>query len=316
MKWEKTGEIFNFENSPFKERFVSHAQSPQTVCYDNYVRIYFSTRKIDEFEKFVSHVQYIDYDIDSMKIINYSKNEIISHGNLGCFDEHGIFPFSPVKVDDQIYAYTSGWTRRVSVDVDSGIGLTVSKDEGNTFTRLGDGPILSASLNEPFLVSDPFVRNFNGLFYMFYIFGTKWSNTIVPERVYKIAYATSNDGINWEKANRLIIPDVLDENECQALPTVIKIDDKYHMYFCYRNMIGFRTDINKGYRIGYAYSSDLTNWIRDDSAAGISLSKDGWDSEMMCYPHIFRHNDVVYLLYNGNKFGKFGFGLAKLIDNN
>ena len=34
-----------------------------------------------------------------------------------------------------------------------------------------------------------------------------------------------------------------------------------------------------------------------------------WDSEMMCYPHIFTANEKVFLLYNGNEFGKFGFGV-------
>jgi len=34
---------------------------------------------------------------------------------------------------------------------------------------------------------------------------------------------------------------------------------------------------------------------------------------MMCYPNIFECNDNIYLLYNGNEFGKYGFGIAKLI---
>ena len=73
-------------------------------------------------------------------------------------------------------------------------------DNGTTFTRLGNGPILTASLYEPFLVIDGFVRNFIDTFYMFYVFGNKWSaNTPVPERVYKIAYACSEDGIAWAK---------------------------------------------------------------------------------------------------------------------
>jgi hypothetical protein len=33
---------------------------------------------------------------------------------------------------------------------------------------------------------------------------------------------------------------------------------------------------------------------------------------MQCYPHVFTCDDRVYMLYNGNEFGKFGFGLAEL----
>lgn len=315
MKWKKLGQIFEFGKSPFKDIFVSHAQSPQAVVFEDFVRIYFSTRLKDSDNKFLSHVQYIDYDKTFKKVFNYSNHEVIPLGESGCFDEHGIFPINPIKVNEKIYAYTTGWTRRVSVDVDAGVGLAISVDDGKIFKRLGNGPVLTASIYEPFLVGDAFVRIFNGKFYMFYIFGKKWCEETEehpPERVYKIAYATSEDGINWIKANRCIIEDKIDENECQALPTVIKIDKRYHMYFCYRHMTGFRTEKGKAYRLGYAYSDDLINWTRNDSLAGIDVSKIGWDSDMMCYPHVFKIDNTIYMLYNGNEFGKYGFGLARL----
>lgn len=33
---------------------------------------------------------------------------------------------------------------------------------------------------------------------------------------------------------------------------------------------------------------------------------------MMSYPHVFECDDNIYMLYNGNTFGKDGFGLARL----
>lgn len=315
MKWKKLGQIFEFEKSPFKERFVSHAQSPQAVVFDNFVRIYFSTRELDSTGKFISHAQFVDMSTDFKNILKTSQAEVISRGNFGCFDEHGIFPISPVRVDEKIFAYTTGWSRRVSVSADASIGLAISNDNGLTFKKYGEGPILTASLNEPFLVGDAFVKIFDNKFYMFYIFGQKWCESTEEhgsERVYKIAYATSDDGINWTKANKLVIEDKIDENECQALPTVIKIGERYHMYFCYRHMVGFRTEKDKGYRLGYAYSDDLINWNRDDNNAGITISEDGWDSDMLCYPNLVESNGKIYLLYNGNEFGKHGFGVAEL----
>ncbi|HKU19081.1 MAG TPA: hypothetical protein VJP80_07500 [Candidatus Saccharimonadales bacterium] len=315
MNWEKLGQMFVFDTSPFKGRFASHAQSPQALVFKDRVRIYFSTRTVDATGKFLSHVQYADYTSDLARMIGHSEHEVISLGKLGCFDEHGIFPLSPVRVGDEVYGYTNGISRRVSVDVESGIGFAVSLDEGKTFKKLGDGPLMSASLYEPFLVGDAFVRFFDGKFHMFYLFGKKWSEATkdhAPERVYKIGHAISDNGIDWRRTGGSIIPDTVDENECQALPTVIQIGSRYHMYFCYRHMAGFRTEKGKGYQLGYAYSDDLVHWARDDAAAGIELSPEGWDSEMMCYPHIFTSNDEVYLLYNGNNFGRNGFGIAKL----
>jgi len=315
MKWEKIGQIFEFETSPFKDRYVSHAQSPQALVLEDRVRVFFSTREADQPGKFLSHVQYVDYDFEFKNIIDHSDHEVIALGNLGCFDEHGIFPLSPVAVGDKVYGYTNGIARRVSVAVETGIGYAVSSDNGKTFQKYGEGPIMSASIHEPFLVGDAFVRVFDGRFHMFYLFGKKWSQATegqVSERVYKIGHAVSDDGINWQKDNRSIIEDMIDENECQALPTVIQLGERYHMYFCYRHMAGFRTDKSKGYRLGYAYSDDLINWTRDDKSAGIELSDEGWDADMMCYPNIFECNSSVYLLYNGNDFGRSGFGIARL----
>src|SRR3989344_619066 len=315
MKWKKLGKIFEFEKSPFSKRFFSHAQSPQVMVFDDFLRIYFSTRKKDK-DSFISYPQYIDYSKDFSNILSYSKGEIISRGKLGCFDEPGIFPFSPMRYQNKIYSYISGWSRRASVDVESSVGLVISEDGGETFQRIGNGPVLSSSLHEPFLIADSFVKCFDEKFYMYYIYGEKWCEATkdhAPERVYKISYALSDDGVNWKKSGKRIIPDVIDENECQALPTVIKIDSRYHMYFCYRHMIGFREEKDKGYRLGYAYSDDLINWVRDDENCGISPTPNSWDSDMMCYPNLFEMEGNVYLLYNGNNFGKTGFGLAKLV---
>ena len=54
------------------------------------------------------------------------------------------------------------------------------------------------------------------------------------------------------------------------------------------------------------------NWVRDDSSVGIDVTEGDWDSDMQCYPHVFECDGHIYLLYNGNEFGRYGFGLARL----
>lgn len=187
----------------------------------------------------------------------------------------------------------------------------MSEDNGVTFKKRGNGPVLGPSLHEPFLVGDSFVRKYDGFYHMWYMYGVCWvkeNETSAPDRVYKLAYANSPDGITWQPQSRDIIESVLHENECQALPTVQKIGDTYHMYFCYRDVFGFRSDPLKAYRLGYAVSKDLKNWTRRKDA--LTVSPEGWDSSMMCYPNIFEVQGKIYLLYNGNEFGRHGFGAA------
>jgi hypothetical protein len=151
---------------------------------------------------------------------------------------------------------------------------------------------------------------------MWYIYGTSWTNQQheSPARIYKIAHATSNDGINWTRDSKRIIQDKLDPDECQALPSVLFHQNRYHMFFCYRRATDFRRNSTRAYRIGYAYSDDLNTWIRDDDKPGLDFSTAGWDSDMQCYPHVFNCGDKIYLLYNGNEFGRFGFGIAEWDD--
>ena len=56
----------------------------------------------------------------------------------------------------------------------------------------------------------------------------------------------------------------------------------------------------------------MLTWHRDDASIGIDVADEGWDSDMQCYPHLFRCDGKVYLLYNGNEFGRHGFGVAVL----
>ena len=315
MKWQKLGHIFNLSEHALPNKFIGFAQSPQVLVFDTFVRVYFSTRSVDTNGKYLSHVAFVDFDKSFQKVIAISDHVIVPLGEMGCFDEHGIFPCNVLRDGSKVLAYTTGWNRRVSVSTDAAIGLAISKDNGLTFQKVGLGPVVAASLNEPFLVGDAFVQRFGGVYHMWYIFGVRWLTYeagAVPERVYKIAHATSLDGLEWKRDGRQIIIDKLGETECQALPTVAQVGEQYHMFFCYRHATDFRNNPGRSYRIGYAHSDDLCNWQRDDANAGIDVSESGWDSEMQCYPHIFNMDGDTYLLYNGNEFGRFGFGLAKL----
>ena len=317
MNWKKLGKIFDPTQHILPNNCVQFAQSPQALVFDDFVRIYFSTRSLDKSAgKYLSHIAFVDMQKNLRDVIRVSDKTVIPLGELGCFDEHGIFPMSVMRYGNVIYGYTCGWNRRVSVSVDTAIGLAISRDNGLTFQRIGNGPVLAASLHEPCLVGDGFVKVIGDVFHMWYIFGIGWkkfSTDTAPDRTYKIGHAVSSDGINWVKEEaRQVIADRLDADESQALPTVIGINGRYHMFFCYRQSSDFRKNKDRGYRIGHAYSDDLANWVRDDEHPHLDITNGGWDSEMLCYPHVFECDGKTYLLYNGNEFGRYGFGLAAL----
>lgn len=317
MKWRKLGKIFDPTKHALPNDCNQYAQSPQVIVFEDYVRIYFSTRALEPSSgKFLSHIAFVDMKKNFQEILQVSNHTVIELGKLGCFDEHGIFPMNVLRNGDMIYGYTSGVNRRVSVPVDGAIGLAVSHDNGFTFKRIGEGPVLAPSLHEPCIVVDPFVAVVGDLFHMWYVFGIGWkldSPTARPDRVYKIGHASSIDGINWIKEEaKQIIESRLGTDECQALPTVITIAEMHHMFFCYRQSSDFRQNKDRSYRIGHAQSTDLKTWKRIDEEMSIDGTEGGWDSDMQCYPHVFRCDEQIYMMYNGNEFGRYGFGLAVL----
>lgn len=318
MQWRKLGRIFDPKDHALPAGCVEYAQSPQALVCGEVVRIYFSTRSVDpENGKYRSHVAFAELDRGTWEVVRVAEREVLPLGGLGAFDEHGIFPMNVLRHGDAVYGYTTGWTRRVSVSVDTGVGLAVSRDGGLSFERLGPGPVLSASPQEPCLVGDAFVKVLGGTWHMWYIFGTGWRRFApgaAPDRTYKIGHAVSRDGIEWTRpGGRQIVADRLGRDESQALPTVVEIAGRWHMFFCWRQSFDFRSNIDRGYRIGHAWSDDLEHWTRDDDHPGLRPGAPGeWDSQMQCYPHAFEVDGSICLLYNGNEFGRRGFGLAVL----
>lgn len=317
MKWNKMGQVFDPTtwNDGFDRPWMkTHSQSPHTLILTDRIRVYFSCRPENKDGFATSYTSFLELDrSDLKKILRVSKSPVMPLGDLGTFDEFAVYPSCNVVVGEKIYLYYAGWSRCLSVPFNTSVGLATSQDGGETFERIGPGPILSASPQEPFVISGPKVRIFNNKWYMFYLAGTKWIKDEKPEIIYKNRLATSDDGINWVKYNKNIIPDALDENECQAGPDVFFKDGEYHMYFIYREGLNFRTTPGRGYKIGYAKSKDLFNWERLDEQSGIDYSSSGWDSEMHHYPHVFKVDEKYYMIYNGNDFGRYGFGIAEMV---
>jgi hypothetical protein len=308
--------IFSTIGRTWRGNQMLFAQSPQTLVLENKLRVYFSTRSSDTDGQYLSHVTYAEFD-ENFSEVHSPNHEVIELGKLGTFDEHGIFPLHIYSEPGRILGYIGGWSRKSSVSVDGAIGLSVSNDDGMTFSRVGDGPIIDASIEEPFLIGDPFVLRIKNVFHMWYIRGSKWledPDSLRKERIYKIAHATSSDGISWtkDKEGIQVVGDKLGQNEAQAMPSVIKIDETYYLFYCYRDVFDFRTNSSKGYRLGCVRSKNLQDWEHEEISIARPANIENWDAEMMCYPHVFSWRNRNFIAYNGNNFGREGFGVAEI----
>lgn len=292
----------------------SHVCPLAVIEKTNCIRVYFSARtKMDENGNYVSYPTYIDLDKSNPKKILYIHDKpILELGRAGAFDEFGIMVLKPLIVEEKVYLYYAGWQRLASKTspYQINVGLAISEDGGDTFTKVSEGPILGMDYVDPIGVGNVYPVYVNGQYHLYYTSILHWeSSEVKPTILYNIKHAVSDDGIYWVKDGKVIIE--ADEKGGVVAPTIFEHDGKNIMLFGYRQ--AFEEDGTTGrYKMGYAETKDWLHWERNDSEAGIEASDEGWDSEMVCYPHVVKIGGKTLLFYCGNGFGRDGFGYAVL----
>ena len=298
-RWRKLGLIYNASGE--QNWMKSHAALPIAEHLErNIFKIYFTSRN----ERNESFTNYLVIDITRpQQILDLSIVPVLHPGNLGEFDDSGAMSSWLVNHNDTRFLYYVGWNLGATVPFRNSIGLAVSQN-GNIFKRYASGPILDRTMMEPHFSASCCVIPGEDKWRMWYLSCTEWRIRLgKPEHRYHIKYAESLDGISWKREGIVAI-DYSDEIEYAiSRPSVIRDKECWRMWYSYRGA---------SYRIGYAESRDGHQWKRLDAHCGIDVSNSGWDSEMIEYPFVFDHAGARYMLYNGNGYGKTGFGLAVL----
>ena len=149
---------------------------------------------------------------------------------------------------------------------------------------------------------------------MWYASTTEWldiNGKLEPR--YHLKYAESADGLVWRQQARIAVDYRDDDEAAVARATVLRDDVGFRMWFCHRDLVGYRDDAARAYRIGSAISEDGVNWRRSDAAvfdpATPPLS--GVDDVMQAYPAVLRIRDRLLMFYNGNGFGQTGILMAE-----
>jgi len=303
MKWIKKGLIFKPEGQ--FDWCVTHAMLPVADRVgDDLYRIYFSGRDISN----RSLIGYIEVNINEpQNIIRISEEPILGLGKLGTFDDNGVSPTWLINYNGKKYLYYMGWNKGSTVRASEVSGLAISDDNGETFERVSQAPILHRTNSEPYgiLVLSCILIEGNK-WRMWYDSADYWIDKDLPH--YNIKYAESGKrekGINWLRKGLVSVDFQYPDETRVSRACVMKENGIYRMWYCYALGRG-------GYRMGYAESKSGIQYIRKDEEVGINVSESGWDSEMLCYPFVFNHKGKKYMLYCGNGYGKTGFGYAIL----
>lgn len=298
MSWRKLGRVF--APSGELEWARSHAANPVAEHHEgDLFRIYFSAR--DDENR--SSIGYVLVDVaDGFRIVDVPREPVLRPGELGMFDDSGASVGCIVHVGEARYLYYMGWNLSVTVPWKNALGLAISEGPDQPFRRVSRFPVVPLDESDPYTISYPWIIREDGRFRMWYGSNLRWGKE-KRDMLHVIKYAESPDGIEWEKADRIVIDSEGPEEYAICKPCVLRDGDGYRMWFCSRG---------DAYRIQHAVSKDGVAWTRLGRDSGIDVSPSGWDSEMIEYPCVFDHAGRRYLLYAGNAFGRTGFGAAVL----
>lgn len=232
----------------------------------------------------------------------------LSPGAPGCFDCDGVISTCIVEHAGVIYLYYVGWQNLPEGLWICDTGRGILDPKALTLTKEFSGPVLGRDKDNPLFAAATAFHIEGNTWHTWYNSGVKWEKKPSGwHHHYGIHHATSFDGVHWNCEAAQCIPFADEYEYAFGRPSVYRFGSTYYMWFAHR-----ATATSATYRIGFASSNDGISWNRNDAIAGIAPSVEGWDSEMICYPYVFKSHDKLYMLYNGNDYGRTGFGLAVL----
>lgn len=261
-------------------------------------RIYFTTRDAQN----RGSIGWVEIDLrNPLEVLKVCDHPVLTPGPVGAFDDSGASLSCMLRDGDSILLYYLGWNLGVTVPWRNSIGLAISKD-GLSFERVSPAPVFDRNEVDPFSMSYPFVMKDGDAWRMWYGSNLRWGSE-QRDMDHVIKYATGTSPSTWKPSGAICIGIENPSEYAFSRPNVLREGDTWRMWYSYRG---------DAYRIGYAESRDGITWHRRDDEAGITVSPGEWDAQSVEYPWVFDHGGERYMLYNGDGYGRTGFGIAIL----
>lgn len=182
---------------------------------------------------------------------------------------------SIVRLDDgQLWLYYTGYDgTREGIKQ---IGLAISTDSGQSWTRAHDQPVTPQDL----WTEDPFV----------YRDGNQW--LMVAEGLEDQAHLlTSTDGVHWIAAGPLDVRLTTGEKippGPYGTPTLFKHKDVWHLFYERRDL-----------GVWLATSKDLNVWTNVSDEPVLPLGESGFDAAMIALNQVIEFEGLYYAYYHG-----------------
>ncbi len=302
MEWTKLGLVY--KPTGLNDWKMHSALTPTPIVFENIIRVYAGFRDIDG----ISRIGYVDLDkTNPTKILKVSDKPVLDIGKPGEFDDNGVILGDIIREGESLRMYYVGFQIVNKVKFLAYTGLAISIDNGESFERLFQVPVLDRRENAHFFNAVHTVIKEEGIFKFWLGAGSDWQLINgIKYPSYNIKYIESKDGVQFNEHSSDCINFTNDDEYRIGRPRVYKENDEYFILFTWGDKKG-------KYEMGYATSKDGKNWVRNDKILNFHPSSNSdWDDKWVSYGALFKIKDELYMVYNGNEMGKDGFGIAKL----
>ena len=279
---------------------VSYFANPMIIIMEDHkARIFFNSRTKRNF----SIIQSIDIDLRDFSLELPSLQTQIGAENLRGFCSHGLSLGGIYQEEGKHIVTTMGWINKPQEHWYGTIGK-VRMDEDSNLVPQSLTEWFTLDSEDSISLSYPAIYERDGTSRMWFGSTLTW-DAGNGEMLHILKEKISTDSINFTKTGRILNYDL---NTAQAFsrPSIIEINGRALMAYSYRSA-------NSKYRIGFVWLDDLTTASHLNGGLTSFLpSENSWEAEMVEYPFLFIHDSEVYMLYNGDDFGKTGIGIVTL----
>ena len=292
-----------FPNKVYRKK-IHYAQLPTIFDDGKNFHCFFSDRSRHKNNSFIRYM-ILDHKFNE---VFYQNKPFYQPNRIGFFDSHGAMPNQVIKLKNQYYLTYNGWNALVDHYLNSVGLIKLNLNRGKfSYEAALENPFLGRNFDNPSSAVVPWVYFYRNQFNVYYIGTDKWkkvNNKYQP--LYYIKFAKGSNLYNLKTLNHKLLIDIYDE-EVYSRPTIISYKDKLIMAFCSRKIRDFRDGINS-YKIQFATANRKNLiWKRKEYLFSPNLD---WCNKQTSYPFFLKKNDIFYMFFNGNGFGKSGFGVA------
>lgn len=292
--------LIDAEKLYFKKVKLNYASNPTAITIaDSQLRIFFNSRDFQN----RSSIYSIDLLPQSLEPDYASVFLQHAHGKESSYFSHGISVGQLFDFHGERLLSIMGWKCYRDRHWEGRIGSIPLGADGN-LAELVTSPWMDLDEVDPISLSYPAVLEDEDCKSIWYGSTITW-DAGNGEMVHVLKEAKLSQDGKIMKSGK-VLPYVLGSAQAFSRPAIVKIGTKFLMAY------SFRGNISK-YRIGFMQIGDVGSASHLRGISPFLHSNNAWESEMVEYPSFFNFNEHLFMLYNGNSFGKTGIGIVEVI---